>query len=41
MAIEDCMKARDESFKQLFTDVMTEFLMREEYLPEWWLSRKF
>lgn len=41
MAIEDACRKRDENFKQLFTDVMTEFLMREEYLPDWWLSRKF
>jgi hypothetical protein len=37
-AFEDACRERNETPQQLMTDIMTAFLLRENYLPDWWLS---
>ena len=41
MALEDACRAREEKPQQLIKDLLESFLIREGYLPEWWMTRKF
>ena len=39
MAFEDALKARNETPQQLMNDLLEQFLIREKFLPDWWLTR--
>lgn len=40
LAFREALSDRNERPNQLIMDLLEEFLMREKYLPEWWLTRK-
>ena len=39
IAFEDACKARGETPKQFITTLLDQYLVKEGYLPEWWLKR--
>lgn len=39
-AFNDALRDRQETPKQLLVDLLEQFLLKEKYLPDWWLSRK-
>lgn len=38
-AFEDALKDRGETPKQLITDLLEAYLVKEKYLPDWWFTR--